>query len=336
MKALVFHGPRRLAWEDVPDPSPHPGEALVAIRAAGICGSDVHGFKGESGRRRAPMVMGHELAGEVVDVAPGADRAAIGRRVVVQPFVQCGTCGFCRAGQINLCRDRKFFGATRDGGMAEYLSVPLANLLPLDGGIAFAHAALTEPLAVAMHAVQRAGAVAGRGALVAGCGAIGLLTLSVLREAGAARILCTDPHPARRATAAALGADATAADERELTDHVGSGSEVDLAFDAVGIEATLAQCVQSVRPGGSVIALGGWQRAPLDLMRLVACEIELRGSFNFLPAQFAEAKHWLESGRIDAARLVTGLHPLSAGAGVFERLAAGPGPDIRSVLINEA
>jgi L-iditol 2-dehydrogenase len=340
VRALVFHGPHRLSWDDVPDARPGAGEAVVAIRAAGICGSDVHGFSGASGRRRAPMVMGHELAGEVVEVGPAGDRATLGRRVVVQPFLACGSCAYCRAGGENLCRERQFLGATRDGGMAERLAVPVANLLPCDASLPYAHAALTEPLAVAIHAVRQAGEVAGRSALVAGCGAIGLLTLAVLRARGAGPIICTDLLAERRSIALALGANAASDGmgdlETSLARLTHGVPEVDVAFDAAGIEATLSQAVGAVRPGGTVIAIGGWRTAPLDLPRLVGREITLRGSFNFLAGEFAEAKAWLEACRVPAARLVTGLHPMRAGPDVFRRLADGPGADIKSVLMNEA
>ena len=177
MKALVFHGPRRLAWEEWPEPEPAPGEVVIAVRAVGICGSDLHGYTGESARRTAPLVMGHEFTGEVLSVPAGTPGIAVGDRVVARPFIHCGECEFCRSGRANLCRARRYIGTTMHGAMAERVAVPLDNLLPLAPQTSFALGSLTEPLAVAMHAARQAGELGGKRILVAGGGTIGLLAM---------------------------------------------------------------------------------------------------------------------------------------------------------------
>ena len=332
MKALVFHGPRRLAWEEWPEPEPAPGEAVIAVRAVGICGSDLHGYTGESARRTAPLVMGHEFTGEVLSVPAGTPGIAVGDRVVARPFIHCGECEFCRSGRANLCRARRYIGATMHGAMAERVAVPLDNLLPLAPQTSFALGSLTEPLAVAMHAARQAGELGGKRILVAGGGTIGLLAMIAARELGAAEIAITEPIAARRAIALDLGADAAIDPARpEQRDAL---REFDVAFDALGIAATFAQALDALRPGGTLVALGGWRTVPVDLARIVVREIAVRGSFNFTPADFVDAKSWLEQRRFAAERLVTTM-ALAEGASAFEGLVERRIDAVKLVLTNE-
>ena len=339
MNALVFHGPLQLRWENWSLPTPAVGEVVVAVRAVGICGSDVHGFTGESGRRVPPMVMGHEAAGEVVELGPEVPSEWLGRRVILQPFLWCGTCDMCSSGRINLCRNRRFFGATISGAMAERLAVPIRNLVPLPDTLSFVHGTLTEPLSVALHAVHQAGDLRGKSALIAGCGPIGLLTLLAARRAGAGCVVMTDVIPARLAVARELGAQA-ALDPRDegwreqLVSATGlTNGEFDVAFDAVGITATFQQAVQAVRPGGTVVAIGGWQTVSVNLGPLVAREITVRGTFNFTPSEFEEACQVLAAEPVTCLdRIVTTTYPLMDGAEVFARLAENQAEHIKVVL----
>ncbi len=341
MKALVFHGPRQLRWEEWALPAPAAGEVVVAVRAVGICGSDVHGFTGESGRRVPPLVMGHEATGEVVELGPAVPADWLGRRVVLQPFVWCGECDMCRSGRTNLCRRRQFFGATIGGAMAERLVAPVRNLVPLPDALSFAHGTLAEPSSVALHAVHRAGDLRGKTALIAGCGPIGLLTLLAAQRAGAGAVVMTDVVPERLALARALGAQA-AVDPRDegwrgqVAELAGvANGEFDVAFDAVGITATFQQAIQVLRPGGSVIALGGWQTVPVNLGPLVAREIVVRGTFNFTPQEFEEACQALTGEAVARLnQIVTATYPLHDGADVFGRLTADRAADVKAVLTN--
>jgi 2-desacetyl-2-hydroxyethyl bacteriochlorophyllide A dehydrogenase len=327
VKALVYDGPRTITWRDHPEPVLQPGDVLVRVHAVGICGSDVHGYAGESGRRAPGMVMGHEAAGEVVAVSAQIRAGWLGQRVVIQPIIACGTCDECRDGRPHRCRNRRFIGGTADGAMAEHVAVPAANLLPLPGALGAIEATLAEPLAVAIHAVRQAGDLTGRSVLVAGSGPIGMLTLVAARHAGARLVVMTDLTATRRAMAEALGADA-AIDPVQVDLHSALRSaagreEVDLAFDAVGIPATFDQAMVAVRPGGTVVAIGGWRTVPVDLSRLVTREIRVLGTFNYTPAEFAEAIGWLAEGRPDPARVVTDVREFSEAAAVFEALADG-------------
>jgi L-iditol 2-dehydrogenase len=339
MKALVFHGPRQLRWQDWPDPLPAAGQAVVAVRAVGICGSDLHGYTGESGRRIPPMVMGHEFTGEVVDGRGGA--AGGGRRVIVRPFLHCGTCAACTAGRENLCARRVYLGANADGAMATHVAVPLANLLPLADDVSFAHGALTEPLAVAVHAARQAGDIAGQTVLVAGSGPIGLFTALAARRQGAARVIATDTRAPRRAAALAIGADAAldpgdAGFADALRAAVPDGGGIAAAFDAVGVPQTFAQCVDAVVPGGMVVAIGGWQTVPVALPKVVAREITIRGAFNFTPRDFDLAWRWIADRVFDPAILVTDIRRMEDGAHVFADIVERRLDGIKVVLVNEA
>lgn len=334
MKALVYCGAHDLRWDDWHEQPPEAGEVIVNVRAVGICGSDLHGYTGESGRRVPPMIMGHEATGIVSQIGESVPGTWIGARVIVQPFVACGTCDFCQRGQRNLCRRRRFYGGNIDGAMLERFRVPVANLVPLPDTLDFATGTLTEPFAVALHAVRQAGDLLGKQVLIAGCGPIGLLTLVAARRAGAQSIRITDVNPARLEAARRLGADqAINVAEAALQPTPNApDAEVDTAFDAVGITATLGQALNAVRPGGTVIALGGWRTVEVNLAPFVAREITLRGTFNFTPDEFDLARGLLADRIFDPACLITGVEPLRGGAQVFARLAQGQGDSIKVVL----
>ncbi len=331
MKALVFLGPNQMAWQEWPEPQVQPGEALVAVGAVGICGSDVHGYTGESGRRVPPMVMGHEASGRVIEVGSNADKDLIGQNVVVQPFVYCGQCDYCRAGTINLCRERQFLGTSQSGAMAERIVMPAKNLLPVPDALDPKVAALTEPLSVAMHAAHQAGDLKNKTVLIAGCGPIGLLTLVSVKQLGAGQVLVSDLVPERLRIAKLLGADGVVDPrEQDLPQD-----EIDVAFDAVGIQATFDQAFQSLKPKGQLIALGGWKKVQLRLSRLVAGEIRLVGTFNFTPTEFQTALNWLADGVFDPTPVISHEFPLEDGASVFERLAKHELEGIKIILTGD-
>ncbi len=336
MKALVYLGPNRLEWRDWQEPVLGANDALVAVRAVGICGSDLHGYTGESGRRTPPIVMGHEFTGQVLAVGRNASQEWVGKRVAVQPIIFCGTCDQCCAGHRNRCRQRRFIGGNVNGAMAERVVVPTANLFPLPDQIGFTHGTLIEPLAVAWHAAHVAGDLRGKSVLICGSGPIGLLTLIATKRAGARSVVLTEPLATRRALALKLGADAAldpgnSTWRAQLTQAI-NADEVDVAFDAVGIEATFWQGVESVRPGGIVVALGGWKTIPVDMARLVGREIQIRGTFNFTPEEFANVLCWLKQRCFDFTLLVTDEYSLAEGAQVFARLIHHPADSIKVVL----
>ena len=211
MKALVLTGPGHFEYADVPVAEPADDEVLVAVRACGICGSDVHGMDGSSGRRRPPVVMGHEAAGVVARVGAGVQGWAEGDRVTFDSTVSCGRCQFCRQGQANLCDERRVLGVScdeyrRDGAFADYVAVPARILYGLPDSLSFEHAALLETLSVAVHAVRRVGVSPGETAVVVGTGMVGVLVVQALRAYGCDRVIGVDLDAGRLALAEKFGA----------------------------------------------------------------------------------------------------------------------------------
>ena len=197
MKSLLLKGYGQFAIEEMPRPEPGQQEVLVRVAACGICGSDVHGYDGSSGRRIPPLVMGHEAAGVIVAVGSGVTNYKIGDRVTFDSTVYCGQCVYCRRGEVNLCDRREVIGVScgeyrRDGAFAEFVAVPERILYRLPSKLSFPEAAMLEAISVALHAVKVSEVKKGDTALVVGAGMIGLLTLQALRAAGVARVLIAD------------------------------------------------------------------------------------------------------------------------------------------------
>ena len=340
MKALVYSGIKQIRWEDWPDPEPGPGQVLVRVGAVGICGSDLRGYIIGSSHRVPPMVMGHEAAGEVIALGAGVPQKFLGMRAVMRPDLVCGFCEACRAGRVNHCRSRQLIGVNVQGAMAQYVVLPAGNLLPLPAEISFEHGTLVEPLAVGLHAVNRAGDVHGCSVLIAGSGPIGLLTLVASRLFGSSVIVTTDVISNRLRVATALGATAALNPtqpgwEDQLAEKIGAET-VDIAFDAVGIPATLEQCLQAVKPGGVVVAIGGWRSIELQMNQLVRKEIDLRGTFNYTDDEFEKACQWLVDGCFDPGLLVTHTGAMSEGADTFAYMAENYAEGIKFVLTQEA
>lgn len=340
MKALVYQSLRQMCWEEWPELQPGPGEALVQVCAVGICGSDLRGYTGESSHRVPPMVMGHEAAGEVVAAGADVPEKFLGMRVIMRPDIVCGSCQACLAGQTNHCSNRQLIGVHIQGAMAERVVLPVGNLLKLPDKVPFEHGTLAEPLAVGLRAIHRGGEINGRSVLIAGSGPIGLLTLVAARQSGAGVIVSTDVLSNRLQAASALGTSAVLNPTQSgwkdrMSEEIGSES-VDIAFDAVGTPATLGQCLQAVKPGGVVVAIGGWCSIELQMNQLVRKEIELRGTFNYTASEFEQACQWLAEGRFDPDLLVTHTEPMSEGADIFAHLASNNAEGIKLVLTQEA
>jgi L-idonate 5-dehydrogenase len=330
MKAFVLHGQRDLRCEDVLTPSPGPGEVLVRVRRAGICGSDIHYFvHGRAGSfvPKRPFILGHEIAGEIAKVGPGVATDLCGKRVAVDPSVACGHCAFCREGRYNLCVNMRFYGSAStdphvDGGFAEYVVAPAANCHVLPEGLGWAEAAMTEPLSVAVHAVMRSGNVAGKSVLVTGGGAIGQLTALVVRAFGASVVILADIAPFPRNLAIELGADGTldaadpAAVERGLAVAPGG---FHIVFEASGAPPAVPLAIALARRGGTIVQIGTLPddvSAPLNT--IMARELSYVGSFRFANA-FAIALDLMASGRVGVSPLVNVVMPLDDMAGAMGR-----------------
>ena len=316
VRALVFTAPGQVELLDVPEPDPAPGEVLVEVRAAGICGSELHGAR-RPGFRQPPLIMGHEFAG----IGAG------GEAVVINPILSCGRCAECRRGMRHVCREREIVGVHRAGGFAERVAVPASALRPLPPGLPWAAAALIEPAANAVHAwnlaLDAVGAKGAQGARVAviGCGAIGLLCAATALSGGAARVEVTDLSSARLAAAQRLGA--------EVADP-GLSSEYDVVIDAVGSAATRAASIAHQRPGGVAVWLGlAEEEAGFDANALIRGEKRVLGSFAYRDEEFAQA-----TARIGDWDLTWAAgYPLDAAAGIFTDLMNGGLQPLKALLL---
>ena len=309
MKALVWHGTRDVAYEEAPEPALGDGEVVLNVDLAGICGSDLHGYRGHPGPRVPPLVLGHEVVGRV-DGEPYA----------VYPLIGCGECAHCLAGEDNLCATWRLIGMHRPGVFAERVAVPRKSLVPLPEGLDPERAVLVEPLACCVGALAPhgdAGSIA-----VLGCGPLGLLTVFLAARAGAT-VTAVDPLSERRAIAERLGA-ATTADELEPDGF-------DLAVDAAGFEATWRAGVAGVRAGGTVVMVGlGNAEATFPMAQLVRRAITLRGQFGYTRAEFSRALEILAEGDLPLDWLSTA--PLAEGADAFANLVDRPAEFAKVVL----
>ncbi len=328
MRALLLDAERHLALVDTPIPAlEHADDVLVRVRAVGVCGSDLHGYLGHTGRRVPPLVMGHEATGEVVATGPGVRRLRPGDRVATNTVAACGQCRPCRAGERSLCEHRRILGMDAPGAYAEYVVWPEGSLPVLPDGLSYEAGALAEPLAVALHAVNLAALTPGDVVFIAGGGPIGVLVHLLARIAGAGRIIVSELHAERRASARAFGADVVVDPARE--DPVAAvraatgGSGADVAIEAVGAGVTARHSIDAVRNSGTVVWLGNSERRiEIDMQAVVTRELAVRGSYGMTGQEFERALALLASGRLPVGDIVNRYASLEDGPGLFEELLA--------------
>jgi len=341
MKALLLSAYNHLEFVDMPAPTAGPDEVLVRVEACGICGSDVHGFDGSTGRRIPPIVMGHEAAGIVSAVGSGINDISVGDRVTFDSTISCGKCHYCLRGDINLCDNREVIGVScgeyrRHGAFAEYVSVPRRIVYALPDELPFEEAAMLEAISVAMHAVRVSEAAAGETALVIGAGMIGLLTLQAAKAAGCSKVYVSDIDPTRLALAVTLGADHVlpftgkqlAARIAEYTD----GRGADMVFEAVGNNQAVLTAIDSVRKGGTVTLIGNVApEVTLPLQKVVSRQIRLQGSCAS-SGEYPQAIEYVASGKIKVRPIITAVAALDEGPRWFERLHARE-PNLMKIVL---
>jgi L-iditol 2-dehydrogenase len=329
MKALVLSQYRQLELQDLPQPTPSADEVLIQVRACGICGSDVHGYDGSTGRRIPPLVMGHEAAGVIAAVGSAVKDFAVGDRVTFDSTISCGQCHFCKRGQVNLCDARQVLGVScgdyrRAGAFAEFVTVPARVLYRLPDGLAFEKAAMIEAISVAVHAVHLTPVELNDTAVVVGAGMIGLLTLQAARLAGCRKIIAVDVDEGRLQTALSLGATHSiiAKDQdvpalvREWTD----GRGADVSFECVGTSVTVQSAIESTRKGGTVTLVGNIApRIELPLQSVVTRQIRLQGSCAS-GGEIPACIELLAAGLIQVEPMLSAFAPLEEGPHWFERL----------------
>lgn len=316
MRAIVYTAPLTLEHRaDQPEPVAGPGEVVVEVKAVGICGSELEGFRSQSPFRVPPLVMGHEFAGVRLDT---------GARVTVNPLIACGHCDRCLRGLRNVCRTRALVGVQRDGGFAERVAVPEACCVPLPDDVSFADGALVEPVANAVHALALAQAHDPQPARVGviGAGMLGLATALVAQRLGVPEVVITDLSEERLETARAAGVPNTAP---RLT------GEFDVIVDAVGSAQTRADAAALLVPGGSAVWIGlHGADAGFDGLALIRGEKRVLGTFAYLERDFARALEIV--AQLDTSAWVSS-EPLDAGAGVFLDLLERPPAHAKTLLV---
>lgn len=340
MNSLISMGPRQVEYGEWEEPSILPGQVLIEVAACGICGTDLHVYKGLPAAWPLPGVRGHEFAGKVIAWADDVQGFKQGDRVVAQPLVYCRHCRFCRSGQTNLCSNLVLIGGERPGGFAERATVPASSLFPVPENLSLRQAALTETLATSVHAFEQNLSGILRSVAVLGGGAQGIFAVQLARLAGAKLIAVSETVPHRLAVAHSLGAThaINAGDENivEAILALTDGEGVDLAVEAAGKAVTRQQSTQLLRPGGTAIFLAlGAERTPIDFMSVVPRELHLRGTQCYTDADFALAIQLLANGEIIVDPLISEM-PLAKGAAAFDMLARNPGEMIKVILAPQA
>ncbi len=341
MKALLLTEYKKLELTDMPVPEIGPEEVLIRVRACGICGSDVHGFDGSTGRRIPPVVMGHEASGVIEKVGSAVRGFAEGDRVTFDSMISCGKCRFCRRGNVNLCDNRQVLGVScgeyrRHGAFAEYVAVPQHICYKLSDAVSFEHAAMVEPVSVAVHAVKITPVQMADTAVVVGTGMIGLLTIQAARVAGCTRIIAVDLEDHKLAVAKANGADEVvnpkSTDVVKYVLDATNGRGADVVFEAVGATDPIKTAVGCVRKGGTVTLIGNIRpNIELPLQPVVTREIRLQGSCAS-SGEYPECIELMGRGLINVAPMLTAKAPLEEGASWFNRLYAHE-PNVMKVVL---
>jgi len=315
--------------KEVPIPELKNDEVLIRVKACGICGSDVHGMDGSTGRRIPPVIMGHEASGVLTEIGSKVNGWKINDRVTFDSTIYCGRCIFCREGKINLCSNRRVLGVScneyrQNGAFAEYIAVPEHILYKLPEGISFEYAAMTEALSIAFHAVKRTPIILNDNAVVVGSGMIGLLLIQSLRIAGCGKIIAIDIDDTKLKLAEKLGADFTinsnTTDVKKEIESITNGSYADIAFEVVGISSSVNTAVEVLKKGGFLTLVGNLSvKIDFPLQNIVIKEISVIGSCAS-SGEYPACLEMIANKKIDVKALISKVAPLDEGEVWFNRL----------------
>lgn len=329
MKALVLTGPRQFSYQEVETPLPGPGEVRIHIRVCAVCGSDVHGIDGSTGRRRPPVIMGHEASGVIDAVGEGVTEWKKGDRVTFDSTIYCGECDMCRAGHVNLCANRRVLGVScaeyrQNGAFAEYVCVPERILYRLPDEVSFLSASMVEPLSIACHAALRAPITRGGTVLVAGVGTIGMLVVQVVKSMGAGLIIAADIDEKRLNMSLSCGADETVNSGEpgaleKILDLTG-GRGLDFAFDATGISATVDLCARAGALNAHIVLIGNVAPSVDFPLQIAVTRQQTYHGSCASAGEYPQCLELIASGDIDAASLVSKVVPLEEGGEWINRV----------------
>jgi len=339
MKALTLEAYNQLSYGDAPNPEFGTTDVLIRVNACGICGSDIHGMDGSTGRRIPPIIMGHEAAGTISSVGSEVTEWEIGDRVTFDSTIYCGSCKYCDAGKVNLCENRKVLGVSpgeyrQHGAFAEYVSVPERILYKIPDNLSFEEAAFVEPVSIALHGVNRTPVKDGDTAVVIGSGMIGLLVIQALRIKGASKIIAVDIDPEKIKAALKVGADHGINSNEKTIEEIKALTQngADIAMEVVGMSPTLNLAIESVRKGGSIGIIGNIQnKTEFPLQSVVTRELTIYGSCAS-ECEYSESLELIANGSIKVRDMITAIAPLSEGAEWFKRLYDGKEDMLKVIL----
>jgi 2-desacetyl-2-hydroxyethyl bacteriochlorophyllide A dehydrogenase len=334
MKAAVWYGGTDIRIEDIPTPKIKDDEVLVRVKAVSICGSDVHAYRGVSKRRIPPLIMGHEFSGEIAKLGRTVKGLREGDRVVIEPVLSCGKCALCQRGRSNICENMRLVGLHLSGAFSEYVPIPVSKCHALPDAVSFEEASLVEPLAVAVHAVNLASPETGEDFGIIGSGAVGLMTLQVVKNSGAEKIFAIDTLEYRLDLARKQGATTTINGVKEdPVKEVLAHGGVNTAFEAVGHQKTVQQALSMVQKGGKVVIIGMLEATmELDMLDVTVKEIEIRGSYGYTSKDFKQALILIADGKVEVKPLITHMLPLHEIKKGFDILSQGAENVIKVVL----
>ena len=338
MKALVFSDKCTMDIQELNDPVANSDEALIRVKAVGICGSDFHGYTGTTGRRIPPMIMGHEFSGEIEAVGDITSEWKKGDRVVPFPIVYCSECSYCSAEKEMLCVDRKVYGALDfNGAMCEYMAVPLKNLIRISDDISYETAAMIEPLAVAYRGVKSAGDIKGKTVVIIGSGTIGLMALVLVLKEKPDKVIVADVIDKRLALAKELGADEIINSKKEdfyetVLKYTGY-KKADVTYEAVGSEITAECSISALKPGGKAVWIGNNDPfIKVNMQNIVTNEIQITGSYMYSFNDFYNAARLVNGHKIDISPIISRICKMEKAASIFSDFSKGKMDSIKVIL----
>ena len=338
MKALVYNGPEDMTLNDIDVPKIKDNEVLIQVHETGICGSDVHGYMGKTGRRIPPMVMGHEFSGVISRVGKNVTGYEVGDRVTAQPGIGCGECDFCKSGHTNLCPSLGMLGVmSTPGSLAEFMAVPAHLLYKLPDGVSFEYGAMIEPLAVGYSAVMKVPDLEGENVLVVGSGTIGLMVLQVLTKMKCKSIIVSDLSDYRLELAKKIGADYVINPaNQDMSDEIATatgGMMIDVAFEVVGIGPTVNQAIASLHKGGTCVWVGNSAKMiEINMQSVVTRQLRIQGTYAYTHEEFGEALDFLLENKLNLDPIISAVVSLEEGPEYFHKLAKDPGKLIKVLV----
>ncbi|MBS4960895.1 MAG: galactitol-1-phosphate 5-dehydrogenase [Clostridiales bacterium] len=341
MKAVVYEGPEIMTYKDVPDVFPKKNEVKLKVRACGICGSDVHGYLGITGRRIPPLIMGHEFSGEVVELGEGVTDLKVGDRVAAYPLDFCGECEMCKKGDVHLCLNKRAFGVlTVDGAFADYICVPAKVCFKLKDNVSYTVCSIMEPLAVSYRAVNHLGDIEGKSVLVVGAGTIGLLALACVKLKKPAKIYVSDMNEHRLEIAKQLGADVVLnpakVDVAEYIMKETDGKGIEGVVEAVGVTATTKQSIDVLAFGGAAVWIGiSAQHIDVEMQKIVCRELKVQGTFLYGFEEFRTVVGYLNDGILNIEPIISKEITLEELPAMMETLHKNPGDLIKVTVVHK-